>query len=345
MSKAGGAAATDPLAQAAAASALTSGGGAVDALIAGFFAAAAARRDVLLSPAAALTVGHSGGVRCFDGRYVQPGRGAPRPRGYLAGTDIPQAARVPVPRAVGMLHLLHSYGGRARLRELIRPAVSAAQRASAPRRAEIIGAIADRGLLGIRSRDVTRALLEVGGQIAGGTLTEIDLDEARPNEDQAQETNFGSAAVVTAPWSAESTSPIFAAGSHEGCEIIVARDHWAACAALVYVPTADGLAIDPLELQIAPHATPVQRHVPRVAPGTPLPMPFPAGLVHTPSGFTAAIGFPTVAGVPLDAWSALVTAEIPFEPALHAVCAQNGFARALAVFGSASTRAIHINTA
>ena len=85
---------SDPAAEQAAQAALADGGGSIDAVIAGFFGAAGADPAVLLCPAVALLSGVGMGARCLDGRMVQPGRGVPRPRGFVAADEIPAGATV-----------------------------------------------------------------------------------------------------------------------------------------------------------------------------------------------------------------------------------------------------------
>lgn len=350
MTRGAAVAASDPFAQSAAETVLASGGGAADALVAAFFAAAGARPDVLFAPAVALVAGHAAGIRFFDGRSLQPGRGGHRPRGFVSESEVPDAARVPVPRAVAMALLLHSYAGRARLRDAIRPAIAAAQKASAPHRADLLRSIADRGLSGIRSREVARALIDVGGPLAGGTLTEEDLDELRPGEGPAREITLESGAtVITTPDTrlpADAPTSSAHSASETPVELVVACDAWQSAAALAYMPAGRGIAIEALELVIAPQAIPVMRSVPRRAPGTPLPMPAPIAVLHPPSGYIAAVGFPGIQSVPDAAWTGILSAEMPFEAALERACAQNDFARALAALVTAkAARAYQVRSA
>ena len=73
----------------AAAEELLGKGNAVDAVVAGVFAAAAISPGVLLGPVQILVGGAGAGLLAIDGRVRQPGIGAPRPRGFTTGDDIP----------------------------------------------------------------------------------------------------------------------------------------------------------------------------------------------------------------------------------------------------------------
>jgi methylmalonyl-CoA mutase cobalamin-binding domain/chain len=85
--------ATHAAAQAAATDLLRAGN-AVDAVVGAVLAVAAAEASVLLGPLSVLVAGRGAGARAFDGRVRQPGKGAPRPRGFKDGESIPDAARV-----------------------------------------------------------------------------------------------------------------------------------------------------------------------------------------------------------------------------------------------------------
>ena len=91
------AAATHEVMAEAAQTVLDAGADAADALVAGFFALAGATPAGLLAPTVAMLGGTGVGGRVFDGRALQPGRGAPRPRGFLEGAEIPLGAYVAVP--------------------------------------------------------------------------------------------------------------------------------------------------------------------------------------------------------------------------------------------------------
>lgn len=270
----------------AAEAALTVGGSAVDAIIAGFFGAAGADPGVLLAPVVAIVAGFGAGGRAFDGRAVQPGRGAARPRGFVDEATIPPGARVAAPRSVSMLALLHSYRGRASFSSLARPGVLEAEAAGAKARAALLRKVGSAGVLSLRAPEVLRALLAAGGAVAGGALTEADMEESAPAELEAAAVSIGAGVTAyTSPFaeSAEALTP---------AEVVVACDARGVLAVLAYAPARGGVALPDLELTVGRDAIPVRRGVTRVAPGTVLPMAVPVGIAMAAHGFAAAVGLP-----------------------------------------------------
>lgn len=323
MIRGAAAAAGGEAARAAAQAAVESGESAVDAIIAGFLAAAGESPGVLLAPAVAVIGGVGVGARAFDGRNAQPGKGAPRPRGYVDASSIPAAARFPVPRALAMLALLHSYLGRSKLRDLARPGALVAEKAGASRRAELIRSVGDRGVLALRSRDVERVLLLHGGSVAGGALTSVDLDEVRPVEQDARVTALDAgSSVLDAPW-APASAPCVA-------EMIVACDARGIIAALAYAPSREGIHIDELEIIVGADAVPVQRGVTRLAPGTPLPAPVPIAIVTRSGGSWAALGLYDLPSIDVSSLDHL-SAGLAMETALEEVRTRAGGSRLVAV--------------
>lgn len=281
------AAASQPAAAEAAEAMLASGATAVDAIIAGFFGAAGAHPGVLLAPAIAIVAGFGAGGRAFDGRAAQPGKGAPRPRGFVDDAVIPDAARVAAPRSIGMLALLHSYRGRSTFRDLSRAGVAVAEAAGDKQRAALLRKVGSAGVLALRAPEIVRALLAVGGPVAGGALTEGDLEEGAPAEADAATASIDDARTAY-------TSPF---GAAEGeatpvSEVVVACDARGVIAALAYAPAIDGVSVVDLEISFGRHAVPVRRGVTRVAPGTVLPMAAPIGVAMQSHGFAAAVGLP-----------------------------------------------------
>jgi hypothetical protein len=292
----GAATASDPSAAAAARAALEASGSAIDAIAAGFFAAAGAHPDVLFAPAVALATGVGVGARAFDGRAAQPGRGGLRPRGYVDARSVPAAAYVAVPRSLGMLTLLHGYLGRTRMRELVRAGADAAASRGASARAALLREVGSLGAVVLRARDVERALLAVGGTIAGGTLTAEDLSESLPAEAEAASSAIddGATAIET-PW------PVGALA--RPTDAIVACDRWGAIAALAYTRAGeDGVAVP--DLEVVGDAVPVRRGVPRLAPGTLLPSASPIAILQR-GPFAAAVALPGKPTLDVGALAAL----------------------------------------
>jgi gamma-glutamyltranspeptidase/glutathione hydrolase len=316
-------------ASAAAEQALAAGGSAVDALVAGFLAAAGAEPGVLLAPAIALCAGGGAGARAFDGRSVQPGRGAPRPRGYVRDVDVPDSARVAVPRALAMLTVLHAYAGRLKLRELARPGVDAAEERGAKARAALLQRVGAQGLLALRRHEVVAAMVARGGAVAGGALTAEDLTETLPGEVEAMRAplDAGAGALL---------APFDPGASSRAVEAIAAVDARGVSAVLVIAPNAPGLALDALELDADGSAEPVRRGVARVPPGTPLPMPAPLAIVlagPAASGHRVALALAAASIASEDL--APLASGAPLEDALAALLAARGASFAIAAAGDA----------
>jgi gamma-glutamyltranspeptidase/glutathione hydrolase len=275
---------------AAAQAVLDGGGGAVDAVIAGFLGAAGAHPGVLLAPAVALVAGFGSGGRVFDGRAAQPGRSAPRPRGFVDETSIPPAAHVAAPRSIAMLVLLSGYRGKATLGELCRAGVAAAEAKGDKARAGVLRRVGAAGVLALRAPEVASALLAVGGPVAGGTLTAADIEEAAPSQTDAlvEERGISVFGVPFAPPEGEEDGDV---GGGDA-EAVVACDGRGVIAALSFVPARNGIPVPGLELTLGRHAVPVRRGVTRLAPGTVLPAPAPIAVAVAPGGFAAAVGLP-----------------------------------------------------
>jgi gamma-glutamyltranspeptidase/glutathione hydrolase len=283
------AAATDPAAEEGAAEAFEAGGNAVDAVIAGFLAAGGARPGVLLAPLAALVAGVGEGARCIDGRPVQPGRGAQRPRGFREGEAIPAAARAAAPRSLGALALLHASGASKALSTLARPAVARAKKADARSRASVIQAFVRHGAALWRLGEMSRPVVHAGGATAGGVLTEADL-AAPPADEPATFVKTPGGELLLPPWPA----PAEARRAHA----VVAADPRGGVAALAFAPDEHGVEVPELELLLPGDAEPVRRGVPRVSPGTVRPAALPIAILRRPAeGWYAAVGAALASGL------------------------------------------------
>ncbi len=309
----------------AARAALAAGGGAIDAVIAGFFAAAGSDPGVLLAPAVALVAGAGVGARAFDGRSVQPGRGAPRPRGYVDEASIPAAARAGAPRSVAMISLLHGYRGRLGLHELARAGVAAATARGAGARARLLERVGQAGLLALRVPEILRPLIAAGGAVAGGALTEVDVAEARPAETGARTEAAGSEGLaITPPWGPGD-------GSRAIADAIVAIDGWGLSAALAFAPPREGVLVPELEIELGTEATPVRRGTTRATPGEAIPAPAPIAIVTRAGGLAVALGISGETAIAPDVLGAIGGALL-LEPALSALL-QRFPGAALAVYG------------
>jgi gamma-glutamyltranspeptidase/glutathione hydrolase len=268
--------ASDEQAAEAANEALQRGGSAVDAVVAAFVTAAGNDPEVLLAPVIALVVGPGHGARAFDGRLAQPGLGAARPRGYLDEASAPLAARLGVPRSIAMLALLHTYGCRLPLRDLVRPGALAAEKRGAVRRAAILVRLGEAGAMLLTSRELEMALLAAGGPVAGGLLTAQDLAQARPADADARRLDTEVGFIALAPWESASSPAETSALTIRGA---AAADARGGLAALSYVAATPGVALPEAELVASPLAVPVRRGIPRVTPGTALAAPAPIAIL------------------------------------------------------------------
>ena len=259
--------------------ALSAGGSAIDAVVAGYFAAAGADEGVLLGPCAAVVANVGSGVRVFDGRSLQPGKGAPRPRGFIEEQPVPDAARVAVPRSVQMLFLLHAYGGRSSLSTLARYGAETATDRGFKERAKVIRRVGAAGVIGLRTEGVYEALLAAANSVAGGTLTEADLDSALPGDSDGRVLfrGEGDAAVTACPWTSDG------AGEQDTAwmvDTVVAADFWGGVAAITYSHQARAVPLPSVELSTPRVAVPVRRGVTRVTPGTVLRSPAPIAVAR-----------------------------------------------------------------
>ncbi len=264
--------ASEPAAEEAAKGVLSEGGTAADAVIAGFLAASAGRPGALFAPLVALFAGPGAGARAFDGRARQPGRGLPRPRGFVKDDAVPETARAAVPASLGALALLHAYGGTFEMDRLLAPALERARGGGQPERGAVLRKILGTGPLALHQATIARPILAVAGRTTGGLVSEEDLTEVRPESAPPRSTSFGGhRALLTSPWPAPGEPGRVA-------EIIVAVDVAGVMAALSYLPDDEGVPVPELGLTLPRDAIVVRRGVPRVAPGEPLPCAGPIGI-------------------------------------------------------------------
>jgi gamma-glutamyltranspeptidase/glutathione hydrolase len=262
-----------------AASALLARGNAVDAVVAGVFAAAAASASVLLGPLQILFGGAGLGLRGVDGRTRQPGKGAPRPRGFTPDQAIAPASRVGVPGLPAALVAAHASSGAATLAQVMAPALATAK---GPRR-DLLKRIAQRGPSTLADDSVGSEIVALCGRVVGGLLTRDDLDAILPAIVPASEVALRGPARHAAfvPWSEEANAESGVSAAH--VHVVAAADHRGLLAVACYERSEVGVAIDALEL-IAPFtATPVLRGKTRVSPGALLPAAAPIALVRTAS--------------------------------------------------------------
>ncbi len=266
---------------AVAANEVLSRGNAVDAVCAGVLAGAALEAGVLFGPVHVLVAGPGFGVRCIDGRLHQPGRGAPRPRGFLSADEVPLGARVAVPAMPAAIATAISMFGTVTLRAVAEPALALLERKH-PRRA-LLDALSREGPSALGKDPFADALVTACGRLAGGTMSRDDLRAQRaPAESCTIE-----AGAAFAPFADEEGAPV--AELHAVC----AADRRGGVAVACYEIARDGLAIDALGVLAPLRAQPVMRGVRRIDPGATLPCASSVVLVDTAGDdrFDVAAGF------------------------------------------------------
>lgn len=270
--------ATDEVALEAAREAALGGASALRAVVTGYFAAAGMHPGVLLS-SLSLLVSSFGAVRGFDGRLRQPGRGSKRPRGFIEGEAIPEAAYLAVPSGAQCLAVAVSYDEDRRNAAMYAAGIAHAKRQGALRRAWVLGKLRDSGGPAWSDPALHRPLLHRGGASEGGLVSlgdfvpmaEVDFAAVpAPDDDRAR--------VV--PWGVEPHSVT------EGSELqaVVAVDRRGTAALLCYEQCTRGIEVDELELRAPRAARPVRRGITRTTPGAALPMPAPLRLLLAENG-------------------------------------------------------------
>lgn len=290
-------------------------GNAVDAAVAAVFAAAAVSPGVLLGPVQLLVGGAGIGLRAFDGRVRQPGLGAPRPRGFQPGEDIPAAARVGVPWLPATLAVAAATSGTSTFGQVLAPALAIAK--GTPR-GDTLAHIAGRGPRAIEERPLSMELLAAAGRTNGGLLTSEDLASPQPEvvsgnlveinlpdpepveppkpaflkpgaKKTAPVRHFRS--VMTLPWAElDELAPVAPAdldvASARGIAVV---DRYGGFAVATWDEGIDGLNIPELGLRAPFFAEPVRRGVTRLGPGVVRPAAAAIALVGDTKGPVAAL--------------------------------------------------------
>jgi gamma-glutamyltranspeptidase/glutathione hydrolase len=296
-------------------------GNAVDAVVAGVFAAAALAPGVLLGPVQILIGGGGVGLRALDGRVRQPGIGAPRPRGFREGEEVPDGARVGVPWLPATLSVAVATAGTATFAQVIAPALALAK--GSPRH-DVLAKIASRGPRAIEERPLSGELLALAGRPSGGLLTSDDLSSPRPEihqasrhvvrgagkgskREQGSRARSGSATtvvvrknaaadaeeanapriVIALPWASDDGGvpvPPSGVSTIATSRAVAAVDRYGAFAVACWDEGVDGLTVGDLGLRAPFFAEPVMRGATRVRPGDARPAAAPVALVGTDAG-------------------------------------------------------------
>jgi hypothetical protein len=270
--------ASDPAVEEVAAAELaSSAGSAVAAVVAGYFAAAGQYPGVLLAPLSLLVGGVGQSGRVFDGRWCQPGRGARRPRGLLPGAEIPLAARIAVPTSVSALAVAVAYESGLSLAPLVRQGIVAAERASSPQRAALLARVAGVGPSAFSEPGFVQPMLRLAAASQGGLLTPSDFTAPAQVDEPAAERSDGVRRWLEPSWAREPLPENAELG--EG-HAIVAVDVHGRFAALAYRVLGVGPIVPELGVSAPIGAIPVQRGVPRIAPGRRLSSPAPLAILR-----------------------------------------------------------------
>lgn len=270
--------ASDPAVEEVAATELAaSAGSAVAAVVAGYFAAAGRHPGVLLAPLSMLIGGVGQSGRVFDGRWCQPGRGARRPRGLLPGAEIPTAARIAVPTSIAALAVAIVYESGLSLAPLVRQGIAAAERAESPARAALLGRIAGVGPIALSEPGFVQPMLRLAAASQGGMLTPTDFGAPAEVDGAAAERSDGNRRWLEPAWASEPAPPQSELGQGHA---IIAVDAHGRFVALAYRVIDTGLTVPELGVTAPIGAIPVQRGVPRIAPGRRLSSPAPLAIVR-----------------------------------------------------------------
>ncbi len=270
--------ASDPAVEEVAAAELSSSAGsAVAAVIAGYFAAAGRSPGVLLAPLSLIIAGVGQSGRVFDGRWCQPGRGARRPRGLLPGVEVPTAARIAVPTSVAALAVALAYEPGQSLAPLVQGGILAAERAGSPARAALLGRVAGVGPFALTEPGFVQPMLRLAAASQGGLITPVDFGAPAGLDEPAAERSDGTRRWLEAAWSRE---PVPAQAELGLGHAIIAVDAHGRFVALAYRMLSTGLSVPELGVMAPLGAIPVQRGVPRIAPGRRLSSPAPIAVLR-----------------------------------------------------------------
>jgi len=260
----------------------------MDAVIVGVLLAAAESPGVLLGPLQLLAGGAGSGLFAIDGRVRQPGRGVPRPRGFLPDEQVPEASRIGVPCLPAALAAAAGLMGSMTLRGAARRAVEWA-RARHPERVSVLESVARRGARAMVDDPLAAELTAVAGRASGGLLTREDLESVRPVVVRCAERGLGPPGVLAAPWIGSENHD--ASWTH----IVAASDGRGLMAIACYESKNEGLAISGLGVVAPLYAAPVMRAKTRVAPGTARPAAAPIAFRLRKSQVDAALGLAAAA--------------------------------------------------
>lgn len=292
-----------PIAQEAAHKCLQAGGSAVDAVLAAYFAFAGATSWGLLAPVSILLAGSGSGIRAIDGRARQPGQGIERPIRYDNRESAPLIARASAPATVAAIGTAATMFGQETLSSLALNGARIARKLGARKRAELITRIGSAKSWMLQDRSFLHEIAERVPRFEGALLQPSDLaignTEVAPCE--ASHSLAGSQAALF-PWHDPSapaplpTTPLPStvellaegveldtsshflglSGSFRLLTLVTERG---SLAALLLQQPEHTIALFDGEVDLPVLGQPVLKGVPRLRPGSPLPLSAPLAVL------------------------------------------------------------------
>jgi hypothetical protein len=251
-------------------------GNAVDAVCTGLLVACARDASVAFGSVSLLVAGFGMSPRRLDGRVLQPGNLAKRPRGFRDSEVVPSAAYVANPRLFATVGTALTLAGRATYAAATAPALAACADEA---RKSVLEAFAALGPALFQKRSIAEELRAAAGPTAGGSLCDDDFTILAPS---FFEFPAGSEDRFAVPSLAPSS---FEDGA---VEWIGARDATGLMCFASFERAKEGHEIPALGLVAPRVALPVRRGVQRVDPALPLGL-LPPVRVAVEGGQLAAI--------------------------------------------------------
>lgn len=257
-----------PDAQEAADECLRAGGTAVDAALAGYFALAGATTWALLSPVTVLVAGGGAGVRFVDGRARQPGQGIERPLRYADAGSPPLLALASAPATAAALSQTASQFGRDTLVRLAAYGVRAARKQGARARAALIERVGSAKSWALQDRSFLAEVAERVPRFEGALLQPSDLAIEAVDVAQGEpSTLLAGHPLALPPWHDPTAHPA-------GTALVLTTER-GGMAGLLAMRPARTIALFDGEVDLPALAAPAIKGVPRLRPGSPLPVAAP----------------------------------------------------------------------
>ncbi|MCS6900455.1 MAG: hypothetical protein RMJ98_12535 [Myxococcales bacterium] len=267
-------------AQEAAEECLHSGGTAVDAVLAAYFALAGATPWGMLAPLTILVAGSGSGVRVIDGRARQPGLGIERPVRYTNEGAAPLLARAAAPTTAAAVSVASSRFGHESLPQLAALGARIARNQGAHQRAALISRFGDARALILQDRTFLAEVAEHVPRFEGALLQPADLAIKGADVLPCQPScTLAGIQAAFPPWYDPSSTRTAAPGARPPFHLLVLASERGNLAALLLrqpekvIPLFDG------EVELPAVGQPALRGVPRLRPGTPLPLAAPMAVL------------------------------------------------------------------